>query len=160
VAEEQKGQTEGSAQLEVRARPNRLGLWGWLGGGRWGFERYLYTLHRISGLALLAYFLLHILVTSARAFGQGAWESAMRGVSGTAFHIGEYLVFAAFAFHAINGIRLILVELGFGIGRPIEPIYPYRTSLHAQRWLAVSAMVIAAVIALVGGYDFFLMGHH
>ena len=160
MAEEQKGQMGVGPKLEVRAYPNRLGLWGWLGGGRWGFERYLYILHRLSGLGLLAYFLLHILVTSSRAFGQDAWEAAMSRVSGTVFVIGEYLVFAAFAFHAINGIRLVLVELGFGIGRPIEPVYPYRTSLHVQRWLAVGVMIAAAIVALVGGYDFFLVGHH
>jgi len=42
---------------------------GWLGGGRWGFERYLYALHRLTGLALLAYFVMHIGITSSRAFG-------------------------------------------------------------------------------------------
>ncbi len=67
---------------------------------------------------------------------------------------GEFLVFAAFAFHAINGIRLFLVELGIGIGRPIEPVYPYRTSVDVQRPLAIGAMVLAAVLALIGGIGF------
>ena len=56
--------------LETKGHPNRLGLWGWLGGGRWGLERYLYTLHRLTGLGLLVYFLLHIVVTSSRALGR------------------------------------------------------------------------------------------
>ena len=30
----------------------------------------------------------------------------------------EFLVVVAFAFHAINGIRLVLVELGWLIGKP------------------------------------------
>jgi succinate dehydrogenase / fumarate reductase cytochrome b subunit len=115
--------------MEYKGRPNRLGVTGWLGGGRWGFERYLYTLHRVTGLGLLLYFLLHILVTSSRAFGEGAWKTAMGAVHGPVFTVGEYLVFAAFAFHAVNGIRLVLVELGFAIGKPIEPVYPYRTSV-------------------------------
>ena len=143
--------------LEGKARPNRLGLWGWLGGGRWGYERYLYTLHRLTGLGLVAYFVLHILVTSTRAISQEAWESTMGAVTGGVFVFGEYLVFAAFAFHAANGIRLVLVELGFGVGRPIEPIYPYKTSLNVQRPLAVGAMVVAAVVAALGGWDIFFM---
>jgi len=54
--------------------PNRLGVWGWLGGGRWGVERYLYTLHRVTGLGLLAYFVMHILLTST---GSGwSWSSS------------------------------------------------------------------------------------
>ena len=140
--------------LENKGRPNRLGVSGWLAGGRWGFERYLYTLHRVTGLGLLLYFLLHIGVTSSRAFGEEAWKTAMGAVKGPVFTIGEYLVFAAFAFHAVNGIRLGLVELGFAIGKPIEPVYPYRTSVDEQRPLAIVVMIVAAIIAVVGGIGF------
>ncbi len=143
--------------LEYKGRPNRLGIWGWLGGGRWGAERYLYALHRVTGLGLLAYFLLHIFVTSARAFGETAWQQSMARVTGTFFTLGEYAVFVAFAFHAINGIRLVLIELGFGVGKPIEPVYPYRTSVDVQRPLAVVVMLVAAVLAVLGGLDFFVI---
>jgi succinate dehydrogenase / fumarate reductase cytochrome b subunit len=88
--------------------------------------------------------------------GEEAWAQAMANVAGPMFVFGEYLVFVAFAFHAFNGVRLVLVELGFGVGRPIEPIYPYRTSLHVQRPLAVGAMILAAVLIVVGGLDFFV----
>lgn len=143
--------------LEYKGRPNRLGITGWLGGGRWGAERYLYTLHRVTGLGLLAYFLMHIFVTASRAFGQQAWQQAMAQVSGTVFKLGEYAVFVAFAIHALNGIRLVLLELGIGVGKPIEPIYPYRTSVDVQRPLAVCVMLVAAVLVVLGGLDFFLL---
>lgn len=143
--------------LETNGHPNRLGIWGWLGGGRWGMERYLYTLHRLTGLGLLAYFLLHVFVTSRRAFGPDAWKAAMDAVSGPLFVVGEFLVFAAFAYHAVNGVRLVLIELGWAIGKPIEPIYPYRTSVHEQRPLALGVMVVAGLIVLAGGLDFFVL---
>jgi succinate dehydrogenase / fumarate reductase cytochrome b subunit len=127
---------------------------GWLAGGRWGFERYMYTLHRLTGLGLLAYFLMHIFVTSSRAFGESAWTAAMAKVTGPLFKAGEFLVFAAFAFHALNGIRLVLVELGFAIGRPIEPVYPYRTSVDEQRPLAIGVMILAAILTIAGGFGF------
>ena len=146
--------------MENKARPNRLGIWGWLGGGRWGYERYLYTLHRLTGLGLLAYFLLHIVVTSSRALSPERWKAAMDSVSGPIFVLGEYLVFVAFAFHAINGVRLAIVELGWGVGKPIEPVYPYRTSVDVQRPLAIAAMLLAAVLVVVGGLDFFVLGKH
>jgi len=143
--------------MASRGHPNRLGILGWIGGGRWGFERYLYTLHRLSGLALLAYFVMHIFVTSARALGPESWEQAMGVVSGPLFRLGEYAVFAAFAFHAVNGIRLALIELGYAVGRPIEPVYPYATSVGRQRRLARAVLMIAAVVALWGGLDFFVL---
>jgi len=138
---------------EIKRYDNRLGLWGWLGGGRWGVERYAYILHRITGLGILLYFLMHIVVTSLRATGTYLW------IEGGYFHqpifkIGEFLVFAAFAYHACNGIRLVLVELGFAVGRPIEPVYPYKTSLGVQRPLLILMMILAAVFFILGGYEF------
>ncbi len=141
-------------------RRNKLGLIGWLAGGRWGFERYLYTLHRVTGLGLLLYFVLHIVVTSSRAWGadpKASWAAAMGAVTGPFFTFGEFLVFAAFAFHAINGIRLALLELGFAVGPPEEPVYPYRTSVHHQRPIALIAMFLAAVLFLWGGLNFFFL---
>lgn len=142
--------------MESRAHPNRLGIWGWIGGGRWGFERYLYALHRVTGLGLLLYFILHIFVTSARALGREAWERSMASVTGPAFTVGEYLVFLAFAFHAVNGIRLGAIELGFLVGKPIEPVYPYATSVGRQRPLALAVLLVAGVLAVWGGYTFIL----
>lgn len=144
---------------EIRRHPNRLGVKGWVGGGRWGPERYLYTLHRITGLGLLAYFLAHIVVTSSRALGPERWEAAMAAVGGPLFKLGEFLVFAAFAFHGLNGLRLVLVELGVITGRAEEPVYPYRTSLDVQRPWAVVMMVLAVLLIAVGGWQFLTAGH-
>ena len=143
--------------LKSKGHPNRLGVWGWLGGARWGMDRYLYTLHRVTGLGILAYFLLHIVVTSSRAFGQAAWQQAMGAVTGPLFKIGEYLVFVAFAFHAINGVRLAIIELGFGVGKPIEPVYPYRTSLDVQRPLAIGVLLVAVVLVVMGTLNFWVL---
>lgn len=142
---------------QAKRYPNRLGVKGWALGGRWGVERYLYTLHRITGLGLLFYFMLHILVTSARALGENAWTRAMASVHGPFFMIGEFLVFAAFAIHGANGIRLIAIELGWAVGKAEEPFYPFRTSLNVQRPLMLAVMILAAIIILAGGWDF--VGH-
>jgi len=139
--------------------PNRLGVWGWLGGGRWGAERYLYSLHRLTGLGLLLYFLLHIFVTSSRALGKQSWEASMQAVASPLFAWGEFLVFLAFAFHALNGVRLILVELGYAVGQPEDPVYPYRSSLNSQRPLLAVVMIVAAVIVGAGGYEFLALSH-
>jgi succinate dehydrogenase / fumarate reductase, cytochrome b subunit len=136
---------------------NNLGLLGWLGGGRYGAERYAYALHRLSGLGILAYFLMHIFVTGSRLQGPERWDSTMAFFSSPFFKIGEFMVFLAFAYHGINGIRLILVELGFLIGKPGLPSFPYHYSTLRQRPLFVVVMVIAAVLMIIGGADFYHM---
>jgi succinate dehydrogenase/fumarate reductase cytochrome b subunit len=81
----------------------------------------------------------------------------MGTVGGPVFKFGEYLVFVAFAFHAINGIRLGINELGFGVGPPIEPVYPYRTSLDFQRPLVVGVLLLAAIIVVMGTLNFWVL---
>jgi len=144
---------------ENKKYSNKLGLIGWLGGGKWGVERYLYTLHRITGLGLLLYFILHIFVTSSRVFGMSAWEKWMGFFGSPVFAFGEFLVYLAFAFHAVNGVRLILIELGFAVGKAEEPVYPYRSSLNTQRPLMVVAMIIVIILIAAGGYEFLGLTH-
>ncbi len=136
---------------EIKRYDNRLGIWGWLGGGRWGVERYAYILHRVTGLGILFYFLLHVCVTSLRAKGIYLW-TADGFFHQPIFKLGEYAVFAAFAYHACNGIRLVLVELGIAVGKPIEPVYPYKTSLNVQRPLLIAMMILAMLLLAAGGY--------
>ena len=53
---EPKREDASHAAIHQDGHPNRLGLKGWVAGGRWGPDRYLYTLHRVTGLGLLLYF--------------------------------------------------------------------------------------------------------
>lgn len=136
---------------------NNLGLLGWLGGGRYGAERYAYTLHRLTGIGLLFYFLMHIIVTSSRILGPEAWDSAMHSFETPLFKFGEFLVFLAFAFHGINGIRLGLTELGYMMGKPARPVYPYKTAVTRQRPFFIVIMILAALVMILGGVDFYLL---
>ena len=138
---------------------NRLGIIGWLAGGRWGIERYLYVVHRITGVGLLLFFMIHIFESSLRAFGPDTWNAAMNTLKHPLFEIGEILVFCGFAFHALNGFRLVLVELGLAVGKAEEPIYPYRSSLNTQRPLMVMTMILCVLLIIAGGYDFFFLSH-
>jgi succinate dehydrogenase / fumarate reductase cytochrome b subunit len=138
---------------------NHLGIIGWLGGGRWGVERYLYILHRLTGLGILMFFLLHIFASSVRMYGPESWAVAMGILKNPIFVLGEFLVFVAFAFHALNGIRLIFIELGLAVGKAEEPIFPYKSSLNNQRPLMMIVMVVCAILILAGGYNTFFGSH-
>jgi succinate dehydrogenase / fumarate reductase cytochrome b subunit len=116
-------------------------------------ERYAYILHRLTGLGILCYFLMHIVVTSLRAQGVYLWEAGGL-LAHPVFKVGEFLVFLAFAYHAANGVRLVLVELGFAVGQPVEPVYPYKTSLNVQRPLLIVMMALAAVAVAAGALNF------
>jgi succinate dehydrogenase / fumarate reductase cytochrome b subunit len=100
---------------------------------------------------------MHIFVTGARLGGPRQWDRTMALLAQPIFKVGEFLVFLAFAFHAINGIRLVLVELGYMLGKPGLPAYPYSYSTMRQKPLLVAAMVIAAALMIIGGADFYFV---
>jgi len=139
----------------MNTNPNRLGVKGWVYAGKYSFERYLYLAHRLSGLGLIAYMVLHIIETANRMRGEEAWAGLMGLFASPPFKVIEYLLFAMAVFHAMNGIRLILVELGFFLGKPKEPVYPYSTSVMRHRPLTYVVMIITFVVIILGGSSLF-----
>jgi succinate dehydrogenase / fumarate reductase cytochrome b subunit len=129
---------------------NRLGLKGWVYAGRYSIERYLYLGHRISGLGLITYMVLHIVETANRMRGEEAWASLMALFASPPFRVIEYLLFCMAVFHAMNGLRLIIIELGFLLGKPQEPVYPYKSSVMKHRPLTYVMMLITFVVMVLG----------
>jgi succinate dehydrogenase / fumarate reductase cytochrome b subunit len=141
-----------AASKEKLPLQNRLGIKGWAWAGRYKIERYLYTLHRLTGFGLLAYVALHLVANGSRLWGQGSWESTMNFLSNPGFKVGEYLVMAAFIIHALNGGRLMLQHLGFTLGKPKPPIYPYVDSMRRRRplvWVLLALIMALAIYVLV-----------
>jgi succinate dehydrogenase cytochrome b556 subunit len=140
-------------------RQNYLGISGWIWGGKYKLERYLYLLHRITGLGILLFLAIHLVMTTVfRIQGQDVWEATIALLLNPWFKIGEYLVVIAFIFHGLNGLRLVIHELGFGLGRPTPPIYPYKDSLRKKRAWTVAMIGVMVIIALVFFYDFIVGG--
>ena len=140
---------------QIRPRPNYLGAGGWVWAGNYKWERYLYLLHRVTGLGLILFGILHFTITTFfRIQGQGLWEATMALLTNPWFKIGEYLVVAAFIYHALNGLRLVLQELGFVLGKPTPPIYPYRDSLRKKRPLTIAMLVVIVALVVVFLVDF------
>lgn len=138
-----------------QVKENYLGVRGWVWGGRYQLERYLYLFHRITGLGMVLYLMLHLCVmTIFRIQGQGVYETLMRLFANPVFKAGEYLIFAAFILHGLNGLRLILQELGFALGKPTPPVYPYKDSLRRRRPIVLAMIAIVFVFALVVLFDF------
>ncbi len=88
-----------------------------VGAGLWkGVGMWAWILFRVSGLVLAAYLFVHIWVIS-----QGRAGGADRLDSFFEFFDKPFLVFldsvlvAAVLYHALNGVRVILMDFGVGI---------------------------------------------
>jgi len=140
---------------QIQPRQNYLGAGGWVWAGNYKLERYLYLLHRITGLGMLLFVIFHLIETTFfRIQGQGVWEATMALLHQPWFEVGVYLVAVAFVYHALNGLRLILQELGFALGKPAPPIYPYKDALRKKRPWTLAMVVVIVILALVFLFDF------
>ena len=140
---------------EIKRKDMRLGIKGWIYGGKYWMERYGYLFHRITGLALVFYLFLHIFVTGERTRGERVWSKVMEIMEKEYLEFLEFLLLVAFIYHAINGLRLIFTEFGFFTGKPAPPKYPYKMSIKAQRPFMYLLMFLAAVFIIISALDFF-----
>ncbi|NOJ28923.1 MAG: succinate dehydrogenase [Nitrososphaeraceae archaeon] len=133
-------------------RVNREGLKGWLNPTRYGWERVSYWFQRLTGIFLLVYFIGHVYETSSLTNGIDAWNAMLELTQTTGGHIFLILVIGASTFHSANGIRLIFVQSGKGLGKPGRPDYPYDpVSLNkTQRSGIWIALILSAVAMLYG----------
>jgi succinate dehydrogenase / fumarate reductase cytochrome b subunit len=144
---------------QIQPRRNYLGAGGWVWGGKYKLERYLYLLHRVTGLGIILFVIIHLIITTIfRIQGQDIWEATMRVLHNPWFKVGEYLVVLAFIYHSLNGLRLILQELGFALGKPTPPIYPWKDSLRKKRPWTIVVIAIVVILAGVFLFDFFRGG--
>ncbi|MFC1870293.1 hypothetical protein ACFLYE_03380 [Chloroflexota bacterium] len=144
---------------QIQPRQNYLGIGGWVWAGNYKLERYLYFFHRLTGLGLILFGIFHLTATTFfRIQGQDIWETTMSLLHNPWFKAGEYLVVLAFTYHALNGLRLILQELGFALGRPIPPIYPYQDALRKRRPLTIAMVAVIVILAIVFLFSFTIGG--
>jgi succinate dehydrogenase cytochrome b subunit len=144
--------------ITVRTRPNNIGLRGWAYAGRYGIERYLYLLQRITGLGVLIYLPMHILVTGNK-LDETSWNWVM-GLVTRLGPYGEFLVFAGAVFHGLNGIRLLFTEFGYLLTKPVRPVYPFVNAAMRQRPAVYAMFLLVAVIVIYGAYELFPFAFH
>lgn len=105
---------------------------------RYVIEKYLHFLHRITGIYMLVFLYMHVILASFRI------DRAIWCILNTAFSNPVMLSFVVVAiFHGINGLRLILTELGYMVGKPTLPIFPYKaSSIGRQQKVAIIIVLI------------------
>jgi len=71
---------------------------------------FTFLLHRITGIILVIYLLIHIWSLSHAFDGAQALKEAFEVYNTPLFHIGEYLLLLCVLIHGLNGLRLLLID--------------------------------------------------
>ena len=100
----------------------KLGQWSW-------------AFHRLSGLGVLLFLVLHVIDTTWAAFYPELYAEAINEYQSPLFTLGEFALVAAVVYHAINGLRIVYFD--------------YRPHLwHLQQRAAMAVFAVVGVILL------------
>ena len=75
----------------------REGMWSWV-------------LHRITGIGIFFFLLVHILDTALIRVAPEAYDAVISTYKNPIMGVGEIVLVAAIAYHAFNGLRVIVVD--------------------------------------------------
>lgn len=102
-----------------------IGMWAWI-------------LHRLTGIGLVLYIFIHIILMSSSLLrGQQTFDSMLTLLMRhPVFEVLDTLLLGAVLYHGFNGIRILLFDLGVGIG------------VKSQKVIFWVFMTIAAIVWL------------
>jgi succinate dehydrogenase / fumarate reductase cytochrome b subunit len=93
---------------EIGAPRGRNRLVGTLYRGREGM--WSWVLHRITGVSIYFFLLVHILDTALVRISPEAYNAVIGTYKNPVMGLGETALVAAILFHALNGLRIILID--------------------------------------------------
>ena len=91
---------------KLRIKPPKLS--GTLYRGREGM--WSWVLHRITGVAIYFFLLVHILDTSIVRISPQAYNGVINEYKTPLMGLGELALVIAIGYHALNGLRIILID--------------------------------------------------
>jgi succinate dehydrogenase / fumarate reductase cytochrome b subunit len=107
------------------------------GEGQWAF-----IFHRVSGVAVWAFVLLHVLDIYLAGGNPALYDELLAFYASLPGRVMEALLGAALLYHALNGMRIIVMDL-----------WPALTRWHRQIWYGT--WVVFAVVGVVVSYFIF-----
>ena len=98
-----------------------------------------WAFHRISGIAIWLFVLLHVLDIYLAGDNPNVYDDILKFYASTPGRILEILLGAALLYHGLNGIRILLMDF-----------WPRLTAYHKQIWYA--NWVIFVAVGLPGAW--------
>ena len=122
--------TEAAAKIRAPKTPKLKRPVGTLYRGREGM--WSWVLHRITGVAIFFFLLVHILDTSLVRVSPEAYDAVIGAYKTPIMGIGEIGLVAAIGLHALNGLRIIAIDF-LAIGPRIQRL---------MFWIAIAIWVV------------------
>src|SRR5437879_3327655 len=95
-----------------------------------------HIVQRVTGLLLLTYLFLHVRTIHELTKGPAAFNAALATFRHPLFKLLEIALLGTVILHALNGIRITLIDLGIAHGQQRRLFWAYAVGLGALIFLA------------------------
>jgi succinate dehydrogenase cytochrome b556 subunit len=79
---------------------SRGGMWPWLG-------------QRVTAVVIIVTIMIHLVLTHFVAIGQLSYDNIGERLATTAVLVNDVLLLVAVVYHALNGVRMVVLDWGF-----------------------------------------------
>jgi succinate dehydrogenase / fumarate reductase cytochrome b subunit len=110
-----------------------------------------WVLHRITGIAIFFFLLVHVLDTALIRVSPEAYNAVIGTYKNPIMGIGEIALVGAVAYHAYNGLRIILVDVWSWATRHQRELWWGVIGLWLVTMLAFTPRHLMSVFAEMGG---------
>lgn len=114
-------------------------LWGDV--RRRGLGMWAYALNRITGIGLVVYLYLHLIVLSLLAQGASGWDAFIALAKTPLFLALDVILLIGLLIHGLNGLRVTLNALNIGVA--------------AQKQLFIVVIALVVLLGLTGAIRIF-----
>lgn len=125
--------TSTSSLADETPKPSKNRIVGTLYRGNEGM--WSWVLHRISGIAIYFFLLVHVLDTATVRVSPEVYNAIIGAYKNPIMGFGEIVLVAAVVLHALNGLRIIVVDM-----------FPAVTRIQRQLFWGVLGVTVILII--------------
>ncbi len=114
--------------------------------GQSGMFSWLF--HRISGLGILLFLLIHIVDITLLGFGPTVYNDAVGLFSQPAIRVATLFLVAAVFYHAYNGVRIIVIDFWPGGVKYQRAMFYTALAATIISWVAFGFFIIAPIFGV------------
>ena len=106
---------------------------------------FAWILHRLSGLGLIFYLLLHIWVISHLSGGEKSFDGIMHAFGSPLFKLLDVGLVGVILYHLFNGLRITLIDMGVLIEKQ-KMLYIIAVIVWLISWASVGMVMISRMV--------------
>jgi succinate dehydrogenase / fumarate reductase cytochrome b subunit len=109
------------------------GMWAWI-------------LHRVTGIGVAVFLLAHILDTYLLGFGPAVYDRVIGLYRTPAFAVMEVLLVGAVILHALNGIRVIIIDASTRSSSFQSKLFYVELAVFAVLFIPTAAIMLSRLL--------------